>query len=189
MSENKVQFNLSNVHYAVFTETVNSLGVHSYSYGTVKAIPGGVTLTLDAAGDATTFYADGLVYYKTTANNGYTGSLEVARIPDQMLQDVWMMNLTTTDKTLIEKSNVEPKEIALLYQIDGDVGSQYYCLYRCSLGRPGIGSTTNTETKEPQTQTVDISAMPRSDYRVMARTTESSPSGVKSGWFNAVYTG
>ena len=189
MAENKVQFNLCNAHYAVLTDTVNSLGVHSYTYGTPKAIPGAVTLTLDAAGDATTFYADGMVYYKTTANNGYSGSLEVARIPDAMMQYVWQVNLTTTDKTLVEYSNVEPKEIALLYQIDGDVGSQYYCLYRCSLGRPGVGSTTNTETKEPQTQTIDVAAMPRADYKVMARTTEATPSGVKSGWFSAVYTG
>lgn len=189
MAENKVQFNLCNAHYAVLTDTVNTSGVHTYSYGTPVPIPGAVTLTLDAAGDTSTFYADGMAYYQTQANNGYSGSLEVARIPDQMLTDVWGVTLATTDKTLIEFSNVQPKEIALLYQIDGDAGDQRYCLYRCSLGRPGIGSATTTETKEPQTQTVDIAAMPRADYKVMARTTSLTTSTIVSGWFNAVYTG
>ena len=49
MPENKVQFNLKNVHYAVETETIND-GVASYSYGTPVAVPGAVTLTMAPEG-------------------------------------------------------------------------------------------------------------------------------------------
>ena len=36
----------------------------------------------------TPLYADGIAYYQAIANGGYSGSLEMARYPDQMLQDI-----------------------------------------------------------------------------------------------------
>ena len=45
---NKVKFNLKNVHVAKVTK--NSDGV--YSYGTPRAVPGAVNLSMDAEGDA-----------------------------------------------------------------------------------------------------------------------------------------
>ena len=88
MAEYKVQFNLCNAHYAVLTDTVSTSGVHSYSYGTPKPIPGAVTLTLDAAGDTSTFYADGMAYYQTQANNGYSGTLTIADVPQTFAEQI-----------------------------------------------------------------------------------------------------
>lgn len=178
MAENKVQFNLKNVHYAVVSGT---------GYATPVAVPGAVSLTLDPVGDVTPFYADGLTYYQAIANNGYEGDLEMARFPDQMLEDVWGFSLGSTSKVLTENADVAPKAFALMYQIDGDAGNQYYVLYNCSGTRPGIGSETNTETKEPKTQTSSIAAIPRADGKVMARTTYSCTSSVTSNWFASVF--
>ena len=75
---NKIKYNLKNVHVAKMT--INEDG--TFSYGVPKHIPGAVSLTLDAEGDNTPFYADGIVYFRTISNNGYTGSLEMALIPD-----------------------------------------------------------------------------------------------------------
>lgn len=180
--ENKVQFNLKNVHYAVMETT----GAEP-TWALPVAVPGAVTLTLDPQGDVSPFYADGIVYYQSVANNGYSGDLEMARIPDQMLQDVWGMTLDSTDFVLMENSNAEPKQFALMYQIDGDADQQYYCLYNCSGTRPGIGSTTNTETKEPQTQSSSISAVALENGNVLARTTAQTPDNVKAAWFKQVY--
>ena len=73
MAENKVQFNLKNVHYSVLTKTVGTGGTISYSYATPVAIPGGgVNLTLDPAGETTPFYADGVIFYNAISNSGYT---------------------------------------------------------------------------------------------------------------------
>lgn len=180
-SENKVQFNLKNVHYAVLTPG------ETPTWTAPVAVPGAVTLTLDPQGDVTPFYADGIVYYQSVANNGYAGDLEMARYPDQMLKDIWGFEETETDKVLIENANVEPKAFALLYQIDGDTDNQYYCLYNCTGTRPGIGSTTNTATKEPQTKSSSISAVPMEDGNVFARTTALTPEDVKANWFKAVY--
>lgn len=184
MANNKVQFNLKNVHYAVLTPPTEPNG--ETKYATPVAVPGAVTLTLDPQGSVEPFYADGIVYYQSVANNGYSGDLEVARIHDQMLQDVWGFELNS-DKVITENSNVEPKAFALLYQIDGDVNNDYYCLYNCTGTRPGIGGTTNTETKTPQTRTSTISAVPLPDGNVMARTTGETTKSVKDEWFKSVY--
>ena len=182
MAENKVQFNLKNVHYAVLTVED---GVPSWA--TPVHVPGAVTLTMDPQGEVTPFYADGIVYYQTVSNNGYSGDLEMARFPDKMMQDIWGFQLGT-DKVMVEMSNVEAKPFALLYQIDGDADNQYYCMYNCSATRPGAGGATTTETKDPQTQTSTISAVPLEDNRIMARTTGETTETVKQNWFKAVYT-
>ena len=186
MSENKVQFNLKNVHYAILTEAAEN------KWAAPVAVPGAVSLTLDANGSDNDFYADGVTYYKSFTNNGYTGTLEMARIIDAMLKDVWGVEEGATDKVLYEKANVEPVPFALLFQIDGDADEEYYCFYRCLAGRPGIGAKTNTETKEPQTQSCSISALPlvtgaaNQMHLIKARTTADTPSGTKTGWFTAV---
>lgn len=180
--ENKVQFNLKNVHYAVLEETENGV-----TWGTPVAVPGAVTLTLDPQGEVTPFHADGIVFYRSIANNGYAGDLEMARFPDKMRQDIWGLTLGATSKVLSENANVEPKPFAMLYQIDGDADEEYFVLYNCTGTRPGIGSTTNTENKEPQTQTSNIAAVPLADGFVMARTTSETPAEVKANWFNSVF--
>ena len=79
-TENKVQFNLKNVHYA---KMLTSGEVPTWS--TPVKVPGAVSLTLNPQGEVTPFYADGIVYYQTVSNNGYSGDLEMARFPDQMM--------------------------------------------------------------------------------------------------------
>lgn len=180
-AENKVQFNLKNVHYAKRTEADGVI-----SFAKPVAVPGAVTLTLDPQGELTKFYADGIVYYQGSNNNGYSGDLEMARFVDQMLQDIWNYMLDS-NKVLVESAEEEFAEFALLFQIDGDKDNDCYCLYKCSGTRPGIGGQTNTETKEPKTQSSTISAVPDINGRVMARTTAATSDTIRSGWFSEVY--
>ena len=185
-NENKVQFNLKNVHYAVLTETKTG-GTTSYSWGTPVAVPGAVNLNLEQQGEITKFYADGIVYYQSPVNNGYEGDLEMARIVDKMLQDVWGMTLGTTSKVLTENANTEAKAFALLFQIDGDADEDCYVLYNCTGTRPAIAAKTKEDTKEPQTQSSTISAAPLGNGNVMARTTSETSAATKSGWFSEVF--
>lgn len=185
-NENKVQFNLKNVHYAVLTETKTG-GTTGYSWGTPVAVPGAVNLNLEQQGEITKFYADGIVYYQSPVNNGYEGDLEMARIVDKMLQDVWGMTLGTTSKVLTENANTEAKAFALLFQIDGDADEDCYVLYNCTGTRPAIAAKTKEDTKEPQTQSSTISAAPLGNGNVMARTTSETPEATKNGWFSQVF--
>lgn len=179
MAENKVRFGLKNVHYAI----MNSGG----TYGTPVAVPGAVNLDLTPAGDTQKFYADNIAYYVTIANQGYEGTLELAKIPDTMLEEVWGYSLGSTSKVLTEDASAEPKTFALLFQVDGDQGNEYYVMYSCNAARPAVGSQTVEETKEPRTQTVDLTVSARTDGKVYAKTTATTPDGVKSAWFTAVY--
>lgn len=183
-NENKVQFNLKNVAYAPLTQENGAV-----NWGVPVMIPGAVTLTMDPQGDVTPFYADGIVYYQSVANSGYSGSLEMARYPERMLKDIWGYIENEADHVITENANAEPKPFALLYQIDGDTDNQLYCLYNCTGTRPGIGGTTNTNTKEPQTQSSNISAAALEDGRVLARTTSKTPDEVRKAWYTKVYEG
>lgn len=178
----KVQFNLKNVHYAVQTASGDTP-----AWDTPVKVPGAVSLTLDQQGELSKFYADGIVYWQSSSNNGYEGDLEIALFPDQMLMDIWGYTKTETDNVLIENATVEPKPFALLFEIDGDANGRRYCMYNCSGTRPGISSKTNEASKTPQTQKSTISAVPLENGDVLARTTDETTSEVKLNWFKKVY--
>ena len=181
-TENKVQFNLKNVHYAVMTA-----GGDTPAWDTPVKVPGAVSLSLEQQGELAKFYADGIVYWQSASNNGYEGDLEMALFPDEMLADIWGATKEATDNVVVENAFVQPKSFALLFQIDGDQSNRLYCLYNCSATRPGITGTTVTETKEPQTQTCTVSAAPLDDGRVLAKTSSDTDEGVLASWFTKVY--
>ncbi len=182
MKKNKIKYNLKNVHAAVLTEDD---GV--YTYGTPKAIPGAVSLSLDAEGDTNPFYADGIVYYRTVANNGYSGDLEIALIPDWVRTDL-LKELVDSNGVLVEKSGTtESVYFALLFEFDGDQKAIRHVLYKCNLSRPGIASQTKEDSIEPVTETLSITADPRADGMVKSRTGDDTDSTVYQNWYQAVY--
>jgi phi13 family phage major tail protein len=154
---NKVKFGLKNVHYAVVTETDGVI-----TYDTPKPIRGAVNLTLDAAGESVQFYADDMVYYEENTNDGYTGSLEMALIPDEFRVDVLGDELDANG-ALIENKDAKAKHFALLFEFDGDAKKTRHVLYYVLASRPSVSGSTRTKTKEPQTETMNITARPAPD--------------------------
>lgn len=127
---NKVKYNLKNVYAAKLTESSEN-GETSYSYDTPKAIPGAVSLSLDAEGDSSPFYADGIVYFRSVANNGYSGDLEVALIPEWFRTEI-LQEALDSKGVLIEKSdNKENVYFALLFEFDGDANAIRHALRWC----------------------------------------------------------
>lgn len=189
---NKVHFGLKNVHYALIT--YSSSGVPSW--GTVKAVPGAVSLSLAKEGSDTDFYADDVKYYHIAGNNGYSGTLEMADFPATMRQDLWNQSISTTGKLLIEDVDAQPAEFALLFEIDGDQSPERYCFYRCLAARPDVASATKADSTEVQTQSCDLSVMPVIDPtsasvingKVYYRTTADTPSGTYTSFYSTVNT-
>lgn len=183
---NKVKFNLKNVHAAKLTETVTE-GVTFFSYDTPRAIPGAVSISLDAEGESSPFYADGIVYFRSVTNNGYSGDLEMALVPEWFRTEILQEELDAKG-VLIEKSgNRESVKFALLFEFDGDINCIRHVLYNCTSSRPSIESETKEDTIEPGTEKLTITADPRADGLVKARTGDTTDAATYAGWYQTVY--
>lgn len=182
--ENKVTFGLKNAHYAKIT--VNPDG--SITYGTPKAIPGSTEIALDPRGDMTEFYADDMLYYSASNNQGYDGTLNIANIPEEFAIDILGEEKDEEDSTITEKANAKGSAFALMFEFDGDVKAIRHVLYNCTASRPSVGSSTKTDSVEPNTNELTFVASARpSDLKVKTKTTTTTPTGVYNNWYNSVY--
>ena len=163
-------------------------GSTKFEYGVPKAIPGAVSISLDAEGESSPFYADGIVYFRSVTNNGYSGDLEMALIPEWFRTEILQEKLDAKG-VLVENSSVaESVKFALLFEFDGDINAIRHVLYNCSASRPSIESETKEDTIEPGTETLSITADPRSDGLVKARTGDTTDETTYKEWYKTVYT-
>lgn len=184
---NKVKFGLKSVMYA--TASIGTDG--SATYGTPKAFPGAVSISLEPQGDITNFYADDIVYWAGANNNGYQGDLEMALITDDFRKDI-LGEHQDGKSVLVEDVNAAPQHFALLFEFTEDAKAKRHVMYNCVATRPSVAANTKAESIEPQTESVTISAM--SVYNaalakdvIKASAGESADSTVYSSWFSAVY--
>lgn len=184
---NKVKYNLKNVHAAKLTESVVD-GAVKYTYAAPQAISGAVSISLDAEGDSSPFYADGIVYFRSVANNGYSGELEIALIPEWFRTDILQETLDSNG-VLVEKSDqAESVKFALLFEFDGDVRAIRHVMYNCTASRPSIESETKEDTIEPGTEKLSLTADPREDGLVKSRTGDTTSAETYQNWYKSVYT-
>lgn len=184
---NKIKYGIKNVYYAVATLAANN----SATYDTPVALPGAVSLTLDPEGDNNIFYADNIAYYTTYANNGYSGSLELALIPDAFRKDV-LGEIEDNKDVLVEEQGAPSVHFALMFQFEGDVKATRHVMYNCVASRPTTNGSTKEASIEPQTETINLTAT--SIYNaaldkdiVKARTGDSTDNTAYTGWFTQVY--
>lgn len=184
---NKVKYGLKNVHAAKLTETITE-GITTYTYDTPKRIPGAVNMSLDAESESTPFYADNIVYFRSTTNNGYSGDLEIALVPEWFREEI-LREAKDSNGVFIEKSDTgEPVHFALLFEFDGDEKAIRHVLYNCSVSnRPSVSSQTKEASIDPVTETLSLSADPRGDGLVKARSGSETTTETYQGWYSAVY--
>lgn len=180
---NKIKYNIKNV-YAALLKTADD---GSITYDDPKPIPGVVSISLDAEGSSDPFYADGVVYYRSNANNGYSGDLEIALVPEWFRTDI--LRESKDDKgVLVENSDIaETNPFALLFEFDGDVKSIRHVLYNCSASRPSIESSTKEDSIKPTTEKLSLTADPREDGLVKSRTGDSTDDATYKDWYKSVY--
>lgn len=149
-------------------------------------MPGAVSLSLEQQGELSPFYADGIKYYVAASNGGYQGDLEMALITDEFREKILG---ETKDKNgvLIENSNVEAKEFALGFQVDGDAEPTLFWFYNCTATRPNLEAKTNSDSKEPDVDKLTVSCAASADGTVRAKTTKESYEKAKARWFTEVY--
>jgi len=179
---NKVQFSLKNVHYAPIT--VGEDG--AITFETPIHIPGAVSLTMNRQGSEVKFIADGVVYYASYSNEGYSGTLTIALIPDHFRKTILRETEDETDHVLVEYANTETRPFALLFEIEGDEKATRRVLYYCTVGVPGEDADGQTQ-KTPKTEAMDITASALSDGRTRARTMANTVDEVFNNWFKKVW--
>ncbi len=183
MSGNRVTFGLKNVHVAPFTV---SNGV--IAYDTPFPMPGGVELSLEPRGDMVEFYADDMLYYSASNNQGYDGTFSVANIPEKFAVEVLGEEKGSADNVLIEKANAKPKSFALLFEFDGDQKATRHVLYNCTANRPTVSSSTKTGSVEPNANELTFVSSPReTDKAVKTKTTANTTTAVYDAWYDSVY--
>lgn len=128
-------------------------------YETPIPIQGAVNLALDPEGEESTFYADNGPYFSFTANNGYTGDLELAKLPDAIA--VPMLGYLLDDQGMVvEIAGGDQRPFALLCQYKGDKKNRKMVFYNCKASRPNEEHGTKEEGIEVDTQTLPLVIQP-----------------------------
>lgn len=179
---NKVKYGLKNVHYAPLTYTNGAP-----SFGTPVAIPGAVNLSLSPQGSTDPFYADDGVYFVADENAGYQGDLEIAIVPESFR--VYALGEEKDAKgVLAEKTDKKHGLFALLFEFSGDQKKIRHVLYCCHAARPEVTGQTNNQSKNVQTETLNITAVALQPYTVVKRkTSDETDDTVYEGWYGSVY--
>lgn len=184
---NKIKFGLKNVHYAKATIATDG----SATYTTPVSFPGAISLSLDAQGENTPFYADNIVYWVGASNTGYEGDLEIARVSDDFKKDILGYKVDANG-ALVEDANAGAEHFALMFQFEGDEKATRHVMYNCVATRPAASGATKEESVEPQTETITIRA---SSIYCSALDTDIVKAEMVEGtntpyttWFSSVYT-
>lgn len=179
---NKVKFGLRNCYYAKATMGVNG----DVSFGTPVAMPGAVSLSLDPEGESENFYADDSVYFVVSTNNGYSGDLELALIPESFLKDI-MHEDEDSNGVIVENKDAQPEHFALLFDFTGDQKKIRHCMYYCTAQRAGIAGDTKEDKTEVKTEKLAIKSTPLPSGIVKAKTGGNTTDAVYNSWFSRVY--
>lgn len=148
---NKIKYGIKNCFYAKATIT----STNTATYDTPVALPGAVSISLSPEGDTSPFYADNIVYFTSVANNGYSGTLELAKIPDSFLTDI-LGYVVDSKGVLLEDANASPVHFALMFQFEGDAHAKRSVMYNCVAARPEISGSTKEASIAPQTESIEL---------------------------------
>lgn len=179
---NKVHYDLIDVHVAPLT-IVEGVA----SFGTPEPLKGAISMDLAAQGDTIKLRADGMNYYVTESNDGYSGNLNMAMVPDWFKAKYLGHTVSDKDKVLVENANSEHLPFALLYGFKGDKKNRRHVLYNCMGGRSSVKGDNKDRMKEADTESIPITASPLADGMVKASTTEATPDTVYNSWTKAVW--
>lgn len=183
-NENKVKFELKRAYYAPATVDESTGAV---TYAAPIRIPGAISIAMSPEGELTSLRADGCDYYMCASNNGYSGDMEFALIPDDFKQTCLGEEQDTTAKVIVERSTAQPSPFALLFEFAADKKNVRHAMYMCYASRPAVEGE-NPDKKTPKTEKLTIRAVPRElDDLVKAKTGANTTDEVYKGWYTSVW--
>ena len=184
---NKVEYGFRNVYYSIIDESGSTP-----QYGTPVKMSddgaGGISVSLAPVGDANDFYADDIIWFSETPNQGYEGDLVLTKITDAFKKDVLGM-VEDVNGALIENADATFKKFAIGFEVQGNEKPTRTWYYYCQVSRPNDEATTKETSTTPASKTLTLKVMPRpTDMAVkvsMTKTTENE--SAFNSFFNEVY--
>lgn len=152
---NKVTFGLTNVHYALATQTIDG----SWTFGAPKRLEGAQEITTEAIGGSSQVYADDKVIATLVSNSGSNVTLKFTEIDEAFKKDIFGF-LEDTNGNLVEIVNSETKTFALGYEIQGDVKARRIWYFLCTATPTGDASKSKADSIEANSIELSITARP-----------------------------
>ena len=148
---NKVEYGLSEIHVGTYTVGLNG----EVTMGPPYRMPGAVALNLDPETEENSFYAANVKYYSNYQDNGFTGSLEMARFPDKF-KTQFLGYVELSDGGIAAIKGKEKPKVYIAFQGEGDAQQRRCILYNVSLGGIKVEKGTKETSTEPKTQSIDM---------------------------------
>lgn len=152
---NKVTFGLTNVHYALATQTEDG----SWTFGVPKRLEGAQEISTEVIGSSAQVYADDKVIKTLVSNSGSNVTLKFTEIDEAFKKDIFGF-LEDTNGNLIEIVNAETKTFALGYEIQGDLKARRIWYFLCTASPSGDSSKTKSDSIEANPIELNITARP-----------------------------
>ncbi|MCH4171929.1 MAG: phage tail protein [Lactobacillus sp.] len=181
---NKVQFGLKNVH--VFP--VKADNGEKLEYDVPFRLRGGVTVSLEPAGEINAFYADDIDFYDAISNQGYTGKLTVALITDEFREKI-LGDKYDDNGLLVESTDNRQTNFGMAFEFNGDVSATRHVLYNVSATRPTIEGNTQEDKTDPDTNELEFTAAPDPyTHYAKAKTTTKTTQKAFDEWYTTIQT-
>ena len=152
---NKVTFGLTNVHYALATQTEDG----SWTFAVPKRLVGAQEISVEAIGGSAQVYADDTVIKTLVSNSGSNVTLKFTEIDVAFKKDIFGF-LEDTNGNLVEIINAETKTFALGYEIQGDMHARRIWYFLCTATPTGDVSKTKSDSIEANSIELNITARP-----------------------------
>lgn len=162
MSKNKVEFGLSKVHVSFWDETTSNWLVP-------MPIPGAVSFSPSAESEEYKFAADDDAnYYYEEYDNGYTGDLSMARLPDWFLGRALGYRKDKTTGAIVEVMGAKRERFCLLFEGKGDAKKVRRMYINATAGKPTEEFKTIEGTPDVRVNTVPLTILGDSSSKQIA---------------------
>ena len=150
---NTVTFGLENVHFCTYS--FDSYG--DVVLGTPVHQPGAVSLEVSPSEEDYNFYADNIAYFSQFIDNGFEGSLEVAKFDDTFKTNFlgYVALDNSTGGIAQVKGAIRPK-VAIIWEFKGDAQKRRCIAYNVALGAIQRTYSTLEDSVEVATETINV---------------------------------